>query len=167
MPGNATPEISHIPRYKSYLLFTNKTHILTGMKLTGRLFVVALVMLGLPLQGALAAIMPLCTKAPQSAPPDESPNPFPGSETHIHPSSLGSPCNQHDMDGTHEPVPDNSYEADEMASACDGAVCHISGSSLPASTARISFAGRFSYPADFDSRFPSLILKQPQHPPLS
>jgi hypothetical protein len=137
------------------------------MKFRYRLFVVALVMLGLPLQGALAAIMPLCTQAPQSAQPHQGANLFPGSEEQGHSSGHAAPCTQHDMDDVGESAPETIDQPDEMALACDGAICHISGSSLPAFTPGISSTGGFSYPAASNIRFASLVLNQPQRPPLS
>jgi hypothetical protein len=122
-------------------------------------------MLGLPLQGALAAIMPLCTQAPQSA--HQALNPFPGFEAQSHTSSPASPCTQHDMGDADESAPEGIEEPDEMALTCEGAACHISGSSLPAFTTQINYTGGFSYPAASNARFTSLILKQPQRPPLS
>jgi hypothetical protein len=124
-------------------------------------------MVGLPLQGALAAIMPLCTQASQSAQSQQALNPFPGFEAQSHPSSLASPCSQHDMDNVDESAPETIDQPDEMALTCDGAVCHISGSTLPAFTTHINSTGGFSYPAGSAARFTSLILKQPQRPPLS
>lgn len=149
------------------MLFARKTHILNSMKSRCRLFVVALAMLGLPLQGALAAIMPLCTQAPQSAQPHQGANLFPSSEEQGHSSGLAAPCTQHDMDDAGESAPETIDQPDEMALACDGAVCHISGSSLPAFTPGINSTGGFSYPAASNIRFTSLILKQPHRPPLS
>jgi hypothetical protein len=144
-----------------------KTPVLTDMKSRSRLFVIVLVMLGLPLQGALAAIMPLCAQVSQSPQTHPALNPFPGFEAQSHSSSLASPCSQHDMDDTDESAPEPVDQPDEMALTCDGSVCHISGSSLPAFTPQINSTGGFSYLAASNVRFTSLILNQPQRPPLS
>ncbi|GAB1718951.1 MAG: hypothetical protein NTAFB09_06820 [Nitrosospira sp.] len=136
------------------------------MKSRSRLFAVVLVMLGLPVQGALAAIMPLCAQVSQSIQAHPVLNPFPGFEAQNHSSSLASPCSQHDMNDANESAPETIDQPDEMALGCDGAVCHISGSSLPAFTPQISSTGAFSYLAVSNARFTSLILKQPQRPPL-
>jgi hypothetical protein len=111
--------------------------------------------------------MPLCTQAPQSAQPHQGANLFPSSEEQGHSSGLAAPCTQHDMDDAGESAPETIDQPDEMALACDGAVCHISGSSLPAFTSGINSTGGFSYPAASHIRFTSLILKQPHRPPLS
>jgi hypothetical protein len=153
--------------YSCCLLFMHKTSILVSMKFRSRLFVVVLVMLGLPLQGALAAIMPLCAQAPQSAQPHQALNPFPAFETQNHSSSPASPCTQHDMDNAEESAPEAVDQPDEMALTCDGTVCHISGNGLPAFTVPVNSPGGFSYPAVFNIHFTSLILKQLQRPPLS
>lgn len=137
------------------------------MKYRSRLFVVVLVMLGLPLQGALAAIMPLCTQAPQSAQLHQALDPFPGFETQNHSSNPASPCTQHDTDNADESAPETIDQPDEMAATCDGAVCHISGNGLPVFTTPVNSTGGFSYPAASSVRFTSLILKQLQRPPLS
>ena len=149
------------------LLSVDKTHILISMKSRSRLFVVVLVMLGLPLQGALAAIMPLCTQAPQSVQPHQALNPFPGFETQNHSANPASPCTQHEMDNADESAPETIDQPDEMAATCDGAVCHISGNGLPAFATPVNSTGGFSYPAASSARFTSLILKQLQRPPLS
>ena len=53
-----------------------------------------------------------------------------------------------------------------MGLPCDGVVCHISGAGLLSAAAMLNLAGA-RYPADFNSRFISLVPEQPQHPPLA
>ena len=114
-------------------------------------------MLGLPVQGTLAAVMPLCAQAQ---------NIFAGLETQTA-SAVQSPpfCTQHDGDN-HE-QPGNAGDETEFILSCDGVVCHISGNGLPPAASPMDFVGGFSYTIVSSSRFSSYILQQPQRPPLA
>ena len=148
------------------LLYIEEISILDNMMLRTRTFIVILIISALPLQGALAAIMPLCAQAR---------NMSAGLETHLISSAIPSAftptaCAQHDgnaheqRQGVHG---DNSPTNDAgFALSCDGVVCHISGNGLPSVLAALNFTGGFSYPVSFNSRFSSFILQQPQRPPL-
>jgi hypothetical protein len=129
-------------------------------------------MSALPLQGALAAIMPLCAQAR---------NMSAGLEDHIIPLSSVIPsaipliaCGQHDSN-SHEQRhsglgghgDDGAANEAGFALSCDGVVCHISGNGLPSAASALNFTGGFSYPVSFNSRFSSFILQQPQRPPLA
>ena len=142
------------------------------MMLRTRAFILILIMSALPLQGALAAIMPLCAQAR---------NMSAGLEAHIIPLSSVVPsaippvaCGQHDSN-SHEQLHGGhgGYGDDGVANeagftlSCDGVVCHISGNGLPSVPTALNFAGGFSYPFSFNSRFSSFILQQPQRPPLA
>ncbi|SFH50053.1 hypothetical protein SAMN05216299_11715 [Nitrosospira sp. Nsp14] len=138
------------------------------MSYVRRLFLL-LIMLGLPLQGALAAIMPLCTQAKSLASAHQAQAPH---------GVSSAPCSQHETVSHEHSIPDpgndNYGTTDRNASAeagmglpCDGVVCHISGAGLLPAAAMLNLAGARSYPADFNSRFISLIPEQPQHPPLA
>jgi hypothetical protein len=120
-------------------------------------------MLALPLQGALAAIMPLCAQTKNTT-TDMSAE----LETDIHPVATAVPCSQHDI-ADHEQTAGNDSTADGMTinlPCGDGVVCHISGSAPPSTTSPLNLAGEFFYPVPSDSRFTSLALQQAQRPPL-
>jgi hypothetical protein len=125
-----------------------------------RTFIIVLVMLALPVEGVLAAIMPLCAQAQNiSAVP----------ETQI-PSAIPSvsACAQHDGDKHNQPGSTNSaVDIADFSLSCDGVVCHITGSGLPPAASAIDFTGGFSYTILSNSPFSSHILQQPQRPPLA
>ena len=125
-----------------------------------RTFIMVLIMLALPVQGGLAAIMPLCAQAQ---------NISAGLETQTN-SAAPSPsaCTQHDG-GNHKQSAsaDNPSDEAEFILSCDGVVCHISGSGLPPAASALDFAGGFSYTILSNSPFSSFILQQPQRPPLA
>jgi hypothetical protein len=139
------------------------------MMLRTRTFIVILIISALPLQGALAAIMPLCAQARNMAA---------GLETRlissIMPSAIPAvPCTRHDSNSHEQLHGGHSNDGDDgsaneavFALSCDGVVCHISGNGLPSVLAALNFTGGFSYPVSFNSRFSSFILQQPQRPPL-
>lgn len=146
------------------LLYAEEISILDGMMLRTRTFIVILIISALPLQGALAAIMPLCAQAR---------NMSAGLEVHLISSVIPSAitpvtCAQHDSKG-HEQLQGDDGAADDagFALSCDGVVCHISGNGLPSVPAALNFTGGFSYFVSFNSRFSSFILQQPQRPPLA
>jgi hypothetical protein len=130
--------------------------ILNNMMSSARTFTLILIMLALPLQGALAAIMPLCAQAKNTL----------ALETRIHPITSAVSCSQHDIADREQAVSNDSTTDDMAFLPCDGVVCHISGSSLPSASSPLNLAGRFSYPVPSDSHFASLTSQQPQHPPL-
>lgn len=134
--------------------------ILENIMLRIRTFVLALIMLGLPLQGVLAAIMPLCAQAKnvEAGPDAQIPSV-------IIPSAA---CTQHGDTGP-GPSVDNDGPANEanFSLSCDGVVCHISGNALPAAASLLNLAGGHSYAISFDSRFTSSFPHQPQRPPLA
>ncbi|MEO8991975.1 MAG: hypothetical protein ABI271_03335 [Nitrosospira sp.] len=132
-------------------------------------FILILIMLALPLQGALAAIMPLCAQAM---------NMSVGLEAHaaqlsyaIPSASLPFACGQHESNSHeqfHSGHGDDGTESEAgFVLSCDGIVCHISGNGLPSAPAALDFAGEFSYATSFNSHFFSLSLQQPQRPPLA
>jgi len=149
-----------------------------------RKFQLVLIMLWLPLQGAIAANMSLCLKAKDMSDvrldtPDTPGSPLPsiaavpgmapcaaekamaaGSDTSDIPHS-----DQHSMG---EELTQGI--ADEVASAikCDGAPCHASCTAPIPSAASATRAGDgTSYAASFNSRFALLVLEQLQRPPLA
>lgn len=126
-----------------------------------RTFGLVLIMLGLPLQGVLAAIMPLCAQAKNVA--------AAGPGTQI-PSVIipSAACTQHDGTG-HEPSVDNDGTLNEanFSLSCDGVVCHISGNALLPSASLLNLAGGHSYAISSDCRFTSSFPHQPQRPPLA
>lgn len=152
-----------------YLLFcTGKVRILINMRPFLRKFVLVLIMLGLPVQGALAAIMPLCVQVAQAK------GTYTGLEPQIHadismPSAPSAACGQHHLANHEQTVNSEGVAGDMMAYTlpCDGVVCHISGSGLPPAAYALNPISGFSYAASFTSRFTSFILQQPQRPPLA
>jgi hypothetical protein len=169
-PGRGTARTGLFSAWQAYYLSLpsgEKIRILEIMSRMRRL-ILTLVMLGLPLQAALAAIMPLCAQAESILAGQWTPAGLGGS---------AAPCSQHDTDshdhstndGNEGSDPRGVGAADEagLALSCDGAVCHISGNGLPSAAAVLNLAGGLSYPAYFNSRFTSLIPEQPQRPPLA
>jgi hypothetical protein len=138
------------------------------MMLRTRTFILILIISALPLQGALAAIMPLCAQAG---------NMSVGLEAHLISSVIPSAippvaCAQHgnnsQLHSSHgDDGDDGAASEGGFALSCDGVVCHISGNGLPSVPTALNFAGGFSYPVSFNSRFSSFILPQPQRPPLA
>ncbi|SCX46036.1 hypothetical protein [Nitrosospira sp. Nsp1] len=151
------------------LLYVEEISILENMMLRTRAFILILIMSALPLQGALAAIMPLCAQAR---------NMSAGLDAHIIPLSSVVPsaippvaCGQHDSN-SHEQFhsglgADGATDEAGFALSCDGVVCHISGNGPPSVTTSLNFAGGFSYPVSFNIHFYSFVLQQPQRPPLA
>lgn len=121
-----------------------------------RKLLLVLIMLWLPLQGAIAAIMPLCVQAKQMGASLDIP-------------AVTAPCDLHD-EGQEEASATHSA-ADNMTAGnlpCESLPCYASFSTLlPATYASLISTGGSSYATAFDSRFTSAILQQPQHPPLA
>jgi hypothetical protein len=121
---------------------------------SGRKLLLVSIMLWLPLQGAIAAIMPLCVQAKQMGASLDIP-------------AVTAPCDLHDDSeeaSTTHSAPDN------MTSnlPCESLPCYASFSTLlPAAYASLTSTGGSSYAAAFESRFTSAIPQQPQHPPLA
>jgi hypothetical protein len=142
----------------------DKMRILINMSLFFRKLhklLLVLIMAGLPLQGTLAAIMPLCAQAMKAQDIRAE------LEASVH-SPSSTACSQHDADGHRQSVGNDSDTDDAVfALSCDGAVCHISGGGLPPVAASLNLSGAFSYAASFNSRFSSSLLSQPQRPPLA
>lgn len=128
------------------------------MPLVFRKFVFALIMVVLPLQGALAAIMPLCAQAGQAL------HLSAGAGAAVHAAKL--PCSQHDASDDFL-ASQAGGDQESFNLPCDGAVCHISGGGLPSTTASLNLAGGFSFTPPFKSSFTSSTLPQPQRPPLA
>jgi hypothetical protein len=155
------------------LLYIEEISILDNMMLRTRTFIVILIISALPLQGALAAIMPLCAQARNMAAGLETPLISSIMPTAI-PAIPAVPCTQHDSN-SHEQLhggysndgDDGSANDAVFALSCDGVVCHISGNGLPSVPVALNFTGGFSYPVSFNSRFSSFFLQQPQRPPLA
>lgn len=137
-----------------------KIRILINMSSSFRRLVLVLIMLGLPLQGALAAIMPLCAQVMQARDSDAA------REAVVH-SPSSTACSQHDADYQPQLHGNDGNTDAAFVLSCDGVVCHISGGGLPPVAASLNLAGAFSYAASFNSRFSSSLLPQPQRPPLA
>lgn len=132
-------------------------------------FILVLIMLALPLQSVLAAVMPLCSQASQAQRTHMADQP----ETRTHHSVSTETCSLH-MLGDEETGQaksggnGNTTDMDtDLALSCDGNVCHISGNSLPPASSTLNFAGGFSYAFLSAVLFSSIIPQQPQRPPLA
>lgn len=132
-----------------------------------RNFILLLTMLALPLQGVLAAVMPLCSQASQARHAHLADQPEARSHQPVSVETCGlhNPSG-HEEDGYEESGEDRNMAADPVLS-CDGTVCHISGNSLPPTASTLSFAGGFSYASLSGVPFSSIIPQQPQRPPLA
>jgi hypothetical protein len=143
-----------------------------------------LIMLWLPLQGAMAANMSLCLKAKDMSDvgldtPDTSGSPLPGiaavpgmapcaAEKAMGAGSDTSDIHHTDQHSMGEELTQGI--ADEVASAikCDGAPCHASCTApIPSAASTTAFGDGSSYAAFFNSRFSLLVLEQLQRPPLA
>jgi len=115
-------------------------------------------MLWLPLQGAIAAIMPLCVQAKQIGASLDIP-------------AVTAACDLHHHDGDQAGDQTSAHSApDNMMSnlPCESLPCYASFSILlPSAYSALISIGGSSYAIAFDSRFTSAILQQPQHPPLA
>jgi len=132
------------------------------MMLRVRTFLSILIILSLPLQGALAAIMPLCAQVR---------NISGGLENQIDHEVPSAACALHDSSNhkqpDRQPVGDNPEGDADLFLSCDGVVCHISGNGLPPAASALNLSGGFSYAILPISRISSLVLQQPQRPPLA
>ena len=124
--------------------------------LNKRKFLLVLLMLWLPLQGAIAAIMPLCVQAKQLGASLDIP-------------AVTAACDLHHDDGGDSSTMNSGSASPDMTLnlPCESVPCFTSFSAmLPSAYAALIFVGDSSYCASFNSRFTSIILQQPQHPPL-
>jgi hypothetical protein len=119
------------------------------------------IMAGLPLQGALAAIMPLCAQTAHVLDINTQ------SEAMAH-SATSTACSKHDAGNHPQPAAsDSGSDNAGFALSCDGVVCHISGNGLPPAAATLKPSSGLSYAISFNPRFTSSSLPQPQRPPLA
>jgi len=124
---------------------------------SGRKLILVLIMLWLPLQGAIAAIMPLCVQAKQL-----------GASLDI--SAVTTACDLHHDDGGDSSTMNSGSASPDMTLnlPCESVPCFTSFSAmLPSANATQIFIGGASYAISFNSRFTSAIPQQPQHPPLA
>ena len=140
----------------------------------GRRFLLVLIMLWLPLQGAMAASMSLCAKEKDSVKLDTS---FPDnagmSPCVQEKTTLTAPdkplavaADQH-HNGNHEQSMQGAADEVTFNLQCSGGPCQASCSApLPSVTAAAIFDGSSVYTPSFTSRFTSLVPAQLQRPPL-
>lgn len=128
-----------------------------------RTFLSILIILSLPLQSALAAIMPLCAQARNISISG-------GSENQIDHEVPSATCPLHDGSDHKQPGGQTGNDSAEggadLTLSCNGVVCHISGNGLPPSASALNLPGGFCYAILPTSRLSSLVLQQPQRPPL-
>jgi hypothetical protein len=128
-----------------------------------RTFLSILIILSLPLQSALAAVMPLCAQARNISISG-------GSENQIDHEVPSATCPLHDSSDHKQPdgqPGDDSVEGGaDLTVSCDGVVCHISGNGLPPFASVFNLPDGFCYVILPISRLSSLVLQQPQRPPL-
>jgi hypothetical protein len=133
------------------------------MMLRVRIFLSILIILSLPLQGALAAIMPLCAQARNISVSG-------GPENQIDHEAPSAACSLHDSSDHKQPDSqtdgDNVEGGADLTLSCDGVVCHISSNGLPSAASALNLPGGFSYAILPIFRLSSLVLQQPQRPPL-
>jgi hypothetical protein len=123
---------------------------------SGRKLILILIMSWLPLQGAIAAVMPLCVQAKQLGASLDIP-------------AATSACDLHHDDDDSSTVNSGSASPDMTLNLpCESVPCFTSFSAmLPSANSTQIFIGGASYAASFNSRFTSAIPQQPQHPPLA
>ena len=114
-----------------------------------------LIMLWLPLQGAIAAIMPLCVQAKQLG-------------VNLDIPAVTAACDLHHDDDRPAMGGGSAPDDPTFNLPCEIVPCFTSFSAmLPSAYAALIFVGDSSYSASFNSRFTSIVLQQPQHPPLA
>lgn len=123
--------------------------------LTGRKFILVLIMLWLPLQGAIAAIMPLCVQAKEMGASLDIP-------------AVTVACDLHHDDDADKTATSNAADDATFSLPCESVHCFTSFSTLlPSAYAAPILAGNSSYALPFNSRFSSSFPQQPQRPPLA
>ncbi len=136
---------------------TEKTVYTKTMMLSGRKLILVLIMLWLPLQGVIAAVMPLCVQVKDfgvnlDAPPVTT---IAGDHQHdvCHKQSMQS------MDSTIDNVTSNL--------PCDGTPCNTCSATILSASSTAIPTGGSSYAISFNSHFTSFVLEQLQRPPLA
>jgi hypothetical protein len=121
----------------------------------GRKFILVLIMLWLPLQGAIAAIMPLCVQAKEIGASLDIP-------------AVTAACDLHHEGDGDKAAASSAADDATFSLPCESAHCFTSFSILlPSAYAAPILASNSSYALSFNSRFTSSILQHPQRPPLA
>ena len=119
----------------------------------GRRLLLVLIMLWLPLQGAMAASMSLCAKEKVSSAKPDKPAAT-AADQHHHVS------HEHSMQDVTDEVTSNLQ--------CNGGPCQASCSApIPSAASAAIFYGTSAYTLSFTSRFTSLVPEQLQRPTLA
>ncbi|MEO8766943.1 MAG: hypothetical protein ABI363_01130 [Nitrosospira sp.] len=122
--------------------------------LTKRKLLLILIMLWLPLQGGIAAIMPLCVQAKQLG-------------TSLDVPAVTAGCDLH-HDNNDDAATNSAHHEMTFNLPCESVPCFTSFSAmLPSTSSTQIFIDGVSYAASFNSHFTSAIPQQPQHPPLA
>ena len=149
-----------------------------------RKFQLVLIMLWLPLQGAMAANMSLCLKDKDMSDvrldiPDSPGSPLPsisavpGMAPCAAEKALGAGSDTSDIPHTDQHSMGEELTqgiTDEVTPAlkCDGTPCQASCTApIPSAASTTAFGEGSSYAAFFNSRFALLVLEQLQRPPLA
>lgn len=145
-----------------------------------RKLLLVLIMSWLPLQGAMAANMSLCTKDKDinigldTPAPDASLSATTGMMPCAGENAMSASADTSDIANADQDA-NTSHDlaqgvADEVASTpkCDGTPCQASCTApIPSAASTTAFADASSYAVLFNSRFSLLVLEQLQRPPLA
>ena len=133
---------------------TEKIVYTEKMMLSGRKFILVLIMLWLPLQGVIAAVMPLCVQVQDIGVNLDAPPVTTIAGDHQHDA-----CHKQSMDSTTDNVTSNL--------PCDGTPCNTCSATILSASSTAIPTGGSSYAISFNSHFTSFVLEQLQRPPLA
>ena len=133
---------------------TEKIVYAKKMILSGRKLILVLIMLWLPLQGGVAAVMPLCVQVKDIGVNLDAPPVATIAGDHQHDA-----CHKQSMDSTMDNMTSNL--------PCDGTPCDTCSTMILSASSTAILAGGSSYTISFNSRFTSFVLEQLQRPPLA
>lgn len=124
------------------------------MMLSGRKLILVLIMLWLPLQGVIAAVMPLCVQVKDIGVNLDTP-------------PVTTIAGDHQHDACHKQPMDSTTDNVTSSLPCDGTPCNTCSTMILSAASTAILAGGSSYAVSFNSRFTSFVLEQPQRPPLA
>ena len=133
---------------------TEKTVYTKKMMLSGRKLILVLIMLWLPLQGVVAAVMPLCVQVKDIG-------------VNLDASPVATIAGDHQHDVCHKQSMDSTMDNVTSNLPCDGTPCNTCSTMMLSASATAIPTGSSSYAVSFNSRFTSFVLEQLQRPPLA